>query len=432
MSLVGLLEFHPLFLPMLGLTVFACVVLLLRPTKIFGTPVPDQTALRSNEARLRAIFDTSPECIKIVDREGRLVSMNEAGLTMIDADSFEQVDGASVYDLVLPPYHDLFRDGIRMALSGERVVQEFEIEGLKGTHRWMEQVSVALPPSSDSDGPPNLVIALTRDVTERKRTVEHLEQARRQAEAADHAKSEFLANMSHEIRTPMTAIMGFTELLESGDLGSLSSDSADAITTIRQNSKHLLYIINDILDMSKIDSGQLKIEKLATCPRQVLLDVTQLLERQAIQKGLELRTVCETPIPARIETDPARLRQILVNLIGNALKFTDRGRVSIHLSADVQQSLMCFKIVDTGIGMSADACQRLSKFEPFSQADTSTTREFGGTGLGLPISSSLCRLLGGELTIESKLGVGSTFTFTIATGSLESIDPVTDSTVFSS
>ena len=258
-----------------------------------------------------------------------------------------------------------------------------------------------------------------------------LQRAAAQAESSNQIKSEFLANMSHEIRTPMTAILGYAELLQSDrDLRMTAEQRSEAIRTIQRNGQHLLQVINDILNISKIEAGKMEIERIRCSPVQALAEVQSLMRIRADDKRLRLSVEFAGPIPETIETDPVRLKQILVNLVGNAIKFTETGsvrlitRLAAGLSTDTAQTacseaFLQFDIVDTGIGMSADETSRL--FQPFVQVDSSTTRKFGGTGLGLTISKRLAEMLGGALTVVSRPGSGSTFTLTIAAGSLEGV-----------
>ncbi len=255
-----------------------------------------------------------------------------------------------------------------------------------------------------------------------------LEVARRRAEQANQSKSEFLANMSHEIRTPMTAILGFADLLlmEEG-IETAPPARTSALETIKRNGEHLLEIINDILDLSKIEASSLRIERLRFSPMKIVADVIALMKVRADARRLELTASYPGPIPETIESDPTRLRQILINLVGNALKFTEQGsvQISVRFLPDSQKDRgglagrLEFAVRDTGIGMTAEELGRL--FRPFTQADPSTTRRFGGTGLGLTISKRFADLLGGDLVAESQPGRGSTFTVTVATGSLEGV-----------
>ncbi|MBN2291879.1 MAG: response regulator [Pirellulales bacterium] len=228
------------------------------------------------------------------------------------------------------------------------------------------------------------------------------------AEAAAAAKTEFLANMSHEIRTPMTAMLGYAEELLEPSLP--ESEKTVAVNTILRNGEHLLAIINDILDLSKIEARKLKIEKIACSPVQLVEDVRVLMDERARRKNLEFKARMVGSLPKNILSDPTRIRQILLNLVGNAIKFTDHGSVEIFYGLKQQggkEQSIFFEVSDTGIGMTHDQIQRL--FSPFSQADSSITRKFGGTGLGLTISKRLAEKLGGQITVTSKLGRGSTF-----------------------
>ena len=250
-----------------------------------------------------------------------------------------------------------------------------------------------------------------------------LEHARLEAERAGRAKSEFLANMSHEIRTPMTAILGFADLLaETVGCPASSSNHQEYLGTIRRNGEHLLQIINDILDVSKIEAGKLEVETIPLELPHVVNEVLALMRVRASSKGLSLEPIFEGEIPKTIQSDPVRLRQILLNLVGNAIKFTRTGRVQIVISYIKQQAVVRFDVVDTGIGMSSDQVKNL--FRAFVQADNTTTRQFGGSGLGLHISKQLVELLGGELHVSSTLGTGSTFSVSLPTGPWNEADLV--------
>jgi len=243
----------------------------------------------------------------------------------------------------------------------------------------------------------------------RMRDQERLRIAKETAEAANRSKSEFLANMSHEIRTPMTAILGFVDLLQfDEEMARLPERRADAIHTIRRNSEHLLAIINDILDLSKVESGKMTVETIAFSLRRLFTDVESLLRVRACDRGISLRFEFETKVPDVILSDPTRLRQLLLNLVGNALKFTEQGGVRVVCRYRPDDHACEIDVVDTGIGMTPEHRQRI--FQPFSQADSSTTRSFGGTGLGLTISRRLAGILGGDVELVcSEPGVGSTF-----------------------
>ncbi len=251
-----------------------------------------------------------------------------------------------------------------------------------------------------------------RNIAKRKHTEQELIQAQQAAEAANRSKSEFLANMSHEIRTPMTAILGFADILANS---AVDQETVEAANIIKRNGEHLLEIINGILDLSRIESGKDRIEKHACSCSQIVVDVVSTMKVTADAKGLFLTSETVGNVPDCIHTDSIRLRQILVNLIGNAVKFTEIGGVRVITQVDsdaTNEPKLRFDVVDTGIGMSEKDIEKL--FQPFSQADSSTRRRFGGTGLGLAISQRLAKMLGGDIAVTSMVGKGSIFTLTIA------------------
>ncbi len=260
-----------------------------------------------------------------------------------------------------------------------------------------------------------------------ERSRAELERARLAAEEASRVKSEFLANMSHEIRTPMTAILGYMEQITEGLEGAClprcefaRTQVADHVAAVSRNARLLHQLINDILDFSKIEAGRMEVERIACSPVELLADVQSLMTIRAQAKGLRLECRFAGPVPEQIISDPTRIRQILINLISNAIKFTETGEVEVTgrlLEEPGRPARFCFEVRDTGIGISSDQIQRL--FQPFTQADSTTTRRFGGAGLGLAISRRLARLLDGDITVRSAPGRGSTFTVTFAAGNLD-------------
>jgi len=310
-------------------------------------------------------------------------------------------------------------DGLRIFLRrwiqamefGDSFEVECQIRSKAGDMRWHWIQAV---PEKRLSGDVIAWLGTCTDIHERKEASEALTHAREEADAANKAKTHFLANMSHEIRTPLNSILGFTELLSHP--GESPEESARYLATIRRNGTSLLKIIDEILDISKVEADKMEIEKVDVDLRAMLAELQSLLEVQSREKGLCFRFRCSTLIPARIETDPTRLRQILTNVIGNAIKFTAKGEVDVQIAwgrESNSKGSLKFQVRDTGVGIDAEHEVRL--FEPFMQADSSTTRKFGGTGLGLALSRRLARALGGEVWLESNQSQkGATFGISIA------------------
>jgi len=277
---------------------------------------------------------------------------------------------------------------------------------------------------------------LQRQADLRREELERLVEARTaelraatdKAQDAARAKSEFLANMSHEIRTPLTAMLGYADLLM--DPGLEPADLAQYVQTVRRNGSHLMAVLNAILDLSRIEAGRMTVESLECSPAALLHEVGDMLRARAVEKGLRFEVRQEGPLPATIRTDPTRVRQILLNLCGNAIKFTEKGEVRLlaclATKPDGPSPALDFVVQDSGIGLTPGEIERL--FQPFEQADTSTTRRFGGTGLGLVISRRLARMLGGDVLVASVPLQGSTFSLRVPTGSLVGVAMVDEDT----
>lgn len=382
-----------------------------------------QDALVRSEAHhveLSTILENVRDSVVVLDRDG-LVTFWNRGATALFGYRRSEMLGRSLAAIHPQMPAATIAEDLDAVWRGEerRCVQECRRKD--GETRWID---VRSAPVRNGDRVVTGILLVASDVTDHKRLEAELRFATAEAERANRAKSEFLANMSHEIRTPMTAILGYTELLaDDGDRSAAPVRRLEHIETIRRNGEHLLAIINDILDISKIEAGKLNVEAIPTRLDHTIHDVLSLMSIHARAKGLLLQATFDTPIPAAIRTDPVRVRQILTNLVGNAIKFTERGVISVRVSMAAHQAeLVRIDVCDTGIGLTDEQKSRL--FGAFVQADASTTRRYGGTGLGLHVSRRLAQLLGGEISVESTPGVGSTFTVTIAAGDMLGIEMI--------
>jgi PAS domain S-box-containing protein len=364
-------------------------------------------ALTTSEVFLQSLVENLPVAIYRKDIEGRFIFANKR-FCEFKSKTPDEILGKTNFDLDLAPLAEEYQAIDRVLLETR---QPFETEDrwldAKGEQRWQRMVRFAVLDPNDQ------VVAtqgMSWDVTAAKQAEQNMKLAKEAAEEAARAKSEFLAKMSHEIRTPMNGIIGMTELLLDSDLGAQQREFAE---TIRVSAETLLRIINDILDYSKIEAGKMTIEVVNFDLVQTIESTLDIVAASAFSKGIELVNSLPIQIPTRLRGDPGRLRQILINLLGNAIKFTEKGEVVVGVGQESEtatHAVLKFYVRDTGIGIAPEAQSRL--FEAFSQADGSTTRKYGGTGLGLAIARRLVEMMQGEIGMQSQTGVGSTFWFT--------------------
>ena len=432
-----------------------------------------ETALRESETRMRAITDSAQDAILMIDTDGRVSYWNPAAERIFGYTNAEAI-GQNLHQFLVPQryhvaHHAAFPE-FRRTGQGSAMGKTLDLEARRKDGK---EISVQLSLSAIQIHGDWHAVGILRDITEQKRAKEQigqyaadlessnqaLKESNQIAESATRAKSEFLANMSHEIRTPMTAILGYADILLEESVGQASCEH---VKVIKRNGEHLLGLINDILDLSKVEAGKMQIEPICCSPFDLLAEVASLMRVRATAKQLRLEMEQVGPLPETILTDPLRLRQVLINLVGNAIKFTDQGEVRIavrliggaavsaasvgwaerseshqnraeYCGAAVSAAMagetpapqavpglqLRFDVTDTGIGMNEEQIGKL--FQAFSQVDNSSTRKFGGTGLGLCISQRLAEAMGGKIEVHSTLGKGSTFSVTIDPGPLDGI-----------
>ena len=366
-----------------------------------------EEAMRESEQRYRHIVDLAHDIIYSTDAEGRFTFCNPTAVRLLKYSS-EDLIGRRYLDLVRPDYRQAAERfyGRQFVRQTPSTYFELPVLAQDGSELWIGQNVQLIIENGRLDG----FHAVARDVTERKRAEAELQKAKGVAEAANRAKSEFLANMSHEIRTPMNAIIGMADLLSETPL---TKEQQEYVRIFRRAGDNLLALVNDILDLSKVEAGGLTLEHVEFDLVELIEKTSEMVAKVAHDKGLELACQVMADVPRDLVGDPHRLRQILLNLMGNALKFTMAGEVVMRVQNDPdarQPGALLFSVSDTGIGVPGDKLGII--FESFTQADSSTTRQYGGTGLGLAISKRLVELMGGRIWATSTVGQGSTFSFT--------------------
>ncbi len=367
---------------------------------------------------VHALMEHVPDSIYFKDGSSRFLMISRALAERFGLDDPSEAIGKTDFDFFTKEHAEQAReDEERLMRTGRALVNVEEKETWPdGTQTW---VSTTKLPLYDRDGIIVGTFGISRDITEQKLTAEALREAKIAAEEANRTKSEFLANMSHEIRTPMNGIIGMIELLLNTPL---TPHQMEYLNLANHSADSLLRLLNDILDFSKIEAGKLELEMLPFLLRDTLGDTLQSLSVRAAEKGVELACRIKPDVPDGLMGDPGRLRQIVVNLVGNAIKFTDEGEVVVTVSldsADESSVGLHVEVSDTGIGIPGDRLDRI--FEVFSQVDSSTSRRYGGTGLGLAISAQLVGMMGGRIWAESQLGQGSRFHFTVTLGRHEEV-----------
>jgi len=367
--------------------------------------------LRLSESKLNSIFTSVPEAIVVADARGRIVQCNVA-----TAEIFgflpQELEGQNINVLMQAQEHDAHdgylrayaQTGTKRMLNQPRILKGMRKDGT------LFPVRVTVKETRVDDA--HFFIGVIQDFTAIQHAQDLLIDAKNKAEQANRMRGEFLANMSHEIRTPMNGILGMTELAMTTEN---NQTQKEYLSLARDSASHLLHIINQILDFSKIEAGALELEELTVCPAQLVRHTVRSLEQLAQAKGVALKVDNAPALPELVWMDPVRVRQVLTNLVGNAIKFTEDGTVTVQTKvlpcAEPNAVLMQLSVTDTGIGFDASRAEAL--FSPFTQADGSITRSFGGTGLGLAITRSLMQLMGGDVTAKSEQGQGACFTITL-------------------
>ena len=376
-----------------------------------------EESLSEERKVLRALIDNVPDFMYVKDADCRFLLANLAVARQMGAKTPEELLGKSDFDFYPPQLAATFyEDEQNVIRSGQAVVNREE-KGVDSRGNESEIMTTQVP-LRDKNGRVTGLVGIGHDITHLKKVQEEMKVAREAAEAASRAKSEFLANMSHEIRTPLNGVMGMTDLALETEL---TPEQREYLETVKMSGDSLLTVINDILDFSKIEAGKIDLEAIDFNLRNDLETTLRTLALRADEKGLELMCEVAPEVPEIVRGDSNRLRQILMNLVGNAIKFTDHGEIAVKVQVEPKEGLdsLChFTVSDSGIGIPEDKRELI--FMPFSQADSSTTRKYGGTGLGLTISTRLVQMMGGKIWVESEVGRGSQFHFTTRLGAADS------------
>jgi PAS domain S-box-containing protein len=410
--------------PIWRLIAFTSVVAFLLNYCYFARKLQDLDPSRAAPQHVRGALDALTESLLIVNKKQRIIFANQAMADSVGLDP-EKLVGRHADSL---PWTQLSEDR-RQTYPWARAIEHKELQmgailGLKseeGDKILMAHAAPVLGPDGSLLG----VLSTFEDITELERARSDLKQSKEAADAANQAKSDFLANMSHEIRTPMNAILGFTDVMRRG-MATVETERQEYLNTIHASGQHLLNLINDILDLSKIEAGKLELELTQCSPHKILAEVVSVMRVRAEAKGIELQCRSEGGLPETILTDATRVKQMITNLTGNAIKFTEEGSVEIvaYLVRKGRRPQLAIDVIDTGIGMSPEQADKV--FDPFTQADASVNRRFGGTGLGLSITKRFAEALGGGVSVASEPGKGTTFTTIIETGPLKDIRIISD------
>ncbi|RJX75170.1 response regulator [Vibrio sinensis] len=378
--------------------------------------------LQINAERTRTIIDNASDGIIVVNRQGIIVEFSPAAEDIFGYRADEVLSTETLIDSLMPrPFHQVYLELVAKGDTSSHLLME-----LIGYKKNGEEIELEIAISEAVLAGECLFTGIVRDATERKEAERELMLAKQKAEEATQAKSDFLANMSHEIRTPMNAIIGMSYLAMQTEL---NRKQANYLGKIQTSAESLLGIINDILDFSKIEAGKLDLEKMEFDLENTIEHLVQMVSQRIQEKNIELLVDLDPLLPRQLIGDPLRLGQVLLNLTNNAIKFTDSGEIIVKvilLESDNDDVVLKFSVTDTGIGMTDEQMSRL--FQSFSQADASTTRKYGGTGLGLTISKTLSELMNGSIGVESELGKGSTFFFTAQLGVVQAVRDQTHGT----